>query len=110
MRKIKFSFKLAYVQMMCFLGNFAKSKPTPETLEEALSAGKVWILYRKVCGEVSEYVSTRNMALIPKEDQPTGNGKRKENQLPHYNLKEGNEGWKAISYLKGKVLDWQFIG
>jgi hypothetical protein len=84
-------------------------KQEPQTLEEALKQGKVWILYQKVSGKIGDYIGTRNLSLIPIVERPKG-GERKENQLPYYNLQEGNEGWKSISYRNGKVLDWQFIG
>ncbi len=111
MKKVSMFFSRLYIQALCFIGSFSQKEPKePKTLEEALSKGKVWILYQKVNGKISDYISTRNTALIPKTEHPKGVREKSENQLPHYNLKEGNEGWKSISYLKGKVLDWQFIG
>ncbi len=99
--------KKIYIRVLCLYS--APKRFEPDTIEEAFAQGKVWLLYQKTNGKVGEYIGTRKASLIPKEFAPKG-GERKEDQLPYYNLKEGNKGWKSISYLKGKVLDWQFIG
>lgn len=111
MKKVSIKFRIFILEAIAFVGSlFRNASKEPNSLKQALSMGKVWILYQKVGGNVSEYISTRNLNLIPTHDHPKGTGKTNDNQLSHYNLKEGNEGWKSISYLKGKVLDWQFIG